>query len=95
MQMLIQPQYEPMTVEDQVIQIYAAVKGYLMPVEVKEVPEFEEKLLAFMHANYPEVGQDIAATKVLSKENEAVLVKAIGEFTKEFGETHQLIKEEE
>ncbi|WP_302594221.1 F0F1 ATP synthase subunit alpha, partial [uncultured Megasphaera sp.] len=53
MQMLIQPQYQPMAVEDQVIQIYAAVKGYLMPIQVEDVTEFEDQLLKFMHANYP------------------------------------------
>ena len=95
MQMLIQPQYQPMLVEDQVIQIYAAVKGYLMPVEVEDVQEFEDQLIKFMHANYPEVGADIKKTKELGADNEEVLKKAIVEFTKQFGTSHKLIKEEE
>ena len=44
MQMLVQPQYQPMAVEDQVMQIYLAVKGYLMPIKVEDVAEFEEKI---------------------------------------------------
>ena len=95
MQMLIQPQYQPMPVEDQVIQIYAAVKGYLMPVEVEDVQAFEDQLIKFMHANYPEVGADIKKTKELGADNEEVLKKAIVEFTKQFGTSHKLIKEEE
>ena len=95
MQMLIQPQYQPMPVEDQVIQIYAAVKGYLMPVEVEDVQAFEDQLFKFMHANYPEVGADIKKTKELGADNEEVLKKAIVEFTKQFGTSHKLIKEEE
>ncbi|MCH4179203.1 MAG: F0F1 ATP synthase subunit alpha, partial [Megasphaera sp.] len=95
MQMLIQPQYQPMPVEDQVMEVYLAVKDYLMPVEVKEVPEFEEGFIKFMHANYPEVGQHIKETKQLGKEDEDTLQKAVVEFTKEYGASHTLIKEEE
>ncbi|MCH4166689.1 MAG: F0F1 ATP synthase subunit alpha [Megasphaera sp.] len=95
MQMLIQPQYQPMPVEDQVMEVYLAVRGYLMPVEVKEVPEFEDGFIKFMHANYPEVGQHIKDTKQLGDEEEAALKKAVAEYTKEFGVSHKLIKEEE
>ena len=93
--MLIQPQYQPMAVEDQVIQIYAAVKGYLMPIQVEDVTEFEDQLLKFMHANYPEVGADIKEKKELGADTEETLKKAIAEFTKQFGANHQLVKEEE
>lgn len=95
MQMLIQPQYEPMPVEDQVMEIYLAVKGYLMPVEVHEVTVFEEQFVKFMHTNYPQVGQDIKTKKEMTADTEAALVKAIGEFTQEYGASHKLIKEEE
>lgn len=95
MQMLIQPQYEPMAVEDQVMEIYLAVKGCLMPVEVHEVTVFEREFIKFMHTNYPQVGQDIKAKKEMTAETEAALIKAVDEFTKEYGASHQLIKEEE
>ena len=93
--MLIQPQYQPMSVADQTMQIYLAVKGYLMPVQVHEVPEFEDGFVKFMHTNYPEVGQHIEEQKVLSPEDEKVLQKAVGEYTKQYGATHELVKEEE
>ena len=95
MQMLIQQQYQPLPVEDQVMEIYVAVKGHLESVQVTDVPEFEEQFVKFMHASYPEVGEDIKKTKQLGEENEKVLIKAIDEFLKTFGTSHQMIKEEE
>lgn len=95
MQMLIQPQYQPMSVADQTMQIYLAVNGYLMPVQVKEVTEFEDGFIQFMHTNYPDVGKNIEAKKELTKEDAAVLQKAVGEYTKQYGATHELVKEGE
>ena len=48
-----------------------------------------------MHTNYPQIGQDIKAKKEMTGETEAALVKAVAEFTREYGASHQLIKEEE
>ena len=95
MQLLIQPQYHPMPVEDQVMQIYLAVKNYLMPVQVNEVSQFADGFIKFMHSNYPEVGESIKKTKELGKDAEATLQKAIAEYTKQYGASHELIKEEE
>jgi F-type H+-transporting ATPase subunit alpha len=95
MQLLIQPQYQPMPVEDQVMQIYLAVKNYLMPVQVEEVSQFADGFIKFMHSNYPEVGESIKSTKELGKDAEATLQKAIAEYTKQYGASHELIKEEE
>ena len=48
-----------------------------------------------MHTNYPQIGQDIKAKKEMTSETEAALIKAVEEFTKEYGASHLLIKEEE
>lgn len=95
MRMLVQPQYQPMSVEDQVMQIYLAVKGFLMPVKVEDISEFEDQFIKFMHTNYPDVGSRIKETKQLGEEDETVLKKAVEEFMKLFGAKHELIKEEE
>ena len=95
MQLLIQPQYKPMAVEDQVMQIYLAVKKYLMPVQVDEVAEFADGFVTFMHSNYPEVGESIKSTKELGKDAEETLKKAIAEYLKQYGTSHELVKEEE
>ena len=94
-EILKQPQYQPMPVEDQVMQIYLAVKNYLMPVQVEEVSQFADGFIKFMHSNYPEVGESIKSTKELGKDAEATLQKAIAEYTKQYGASHELIKEEE
>ena len=95
MQLLIQPQYKPMAVEDQVMQIYLAVKNYLMPIQVEEVAEFADGFITFMHSNYPEVGESIKSTKELGKDAEETLKKAIAEYIKQYGTSHELVKEEE
>ena len=77
------------------MQIYLAVKNYLMPIQVSEVQQFADGFITFMHTNYPEVGESIKTTKELGQDAEATLQKAIGEYTKQYSATHELIKEEE
>src|SRR3989339_27453 len=50
---------EPMAFERQAVSIYAAINAYLNGVAVERVPEFEEKLLAFLDANAPEIAESI------------------------------------
>lgn len=49
------------------MQIYLAVKNYLMPIQVEEVAEFADGFITFMHSNYPEVGESIKSTKELGR----------------------------
>lgn len=95
MRMLIQPQYQPMPVEDQVMAIYLAVKGQLDDIQVEDVTEFEAGLLKYVNIQYPEIGASIRSTKVLDEANEETLKKAIGEYKEEFATSHQLVVEEE
>ncbi len=69
----------PMPVEDQIMSIFAASKGYLddMPVEV--VQPFEAEFLKFMKANKPNIGEAIRTTGEL-KTIEKELLAAIEEF---------------
>jgi F-type H+-transporting ATPase subunit alpha len=78
-ELLKQGQYVPMAIEDQVMSIFAASRGYLddMPVEV--VQPFEAELLKFMKANKPAIGEAIRATGEL-KTIETELLAAIDEF---------------
>ena len=79
-EILKQPQYSPYPVEDQVMAIYTAVKGYLDDLEVEQVVDFEHQLIAFLHSSHPEIGANIVETKKLTDENEAALRAAIEEF---------------
>jgi len=83
-EVLKQPQYKPMPVEYQVIIIYAATKKYLLDVEVAKIQEFEKQLFDFIDTKYSEVPKAIREEKQISEATEALLVKAIEEFKKEF-----------
>ncbi|MBF4694540.1 F0F1 ATP synthase subunit alpha [Fusibacter ferrireducens] len=80
MEILKQPQYKPMSVEHQVMMIYAVVNKYLMDVEVKDIRRFESEYMEFLNTNYPEIGKSIVEAGVLSDEMEEKLKAAIGEF---------------
>ena len=52
-ELLKQPQFSPMEVEEQVVVIYAGVNGYLDPIPVSAVRRFEDELLRYMRAEHP------------------------------------------
>lgn len=84
MEILKQDQYTPMSVEKQVVSLFAAVKGFLDDIPVSNVRKFEKELLTYMDANGEEIYADIRNTKDLTKETEEKLVKAILSFKKTF-----------
>ncbi len=76
-ELLKQPQYEPMDVTDQVISIYAGTKGYLDDVPVAEVSDFEKGLLAYFQADGISTRDALADKKELNDEIETGLKKGI------------------
>src|SRR5450755_2647945 len=54
-ELLKQPQFSPLKIEEQVVVIYAGVNGYLDPIKVADVPRFEEELLRFMRADNSDI----------------------------------------
>ena len=83
-EVLKQPQYQPMPVEEQVMIIYAVTKKYLLDVPVKRIQEFEKGFFEFVNTKYADVPESIRETKQMSEEVEARLVKAIEEFKAQF-----------
>ncbi|MCL4396434.1 MAG: F0F1 ATP synthase subunit alpha [Chloroflexi bacterium] len=79
-ELLKQPQYEPMSLEHQVLVIYAATNGHLDDVPIDRVRAFESGFLKFMDASHPEVGRKIASARAVDTETEESLKKAIQEF---------------
>ncbi len=77
---LNQPQYVPWSVQEQVMVIFAATKGYADDVPVAQVSSFNGELRDYLGQQYPEIGAEIAKTKDLSAENEAKLRSAIQAF---------------
>jgi len=83
-EILKQPQYEPMPVEDQVMIIYVGEKGYLDDLSIHRVKEFESGFYQFMREKYPQVPRDIREKKELTEELEKMLDRAAEEFKKNF-----------
>ena len=77
---LKQAQYSPLLVQEQVMVIFTAVRGFLADIPVERVVEFHNDFLKFMRAQHPEIGERIAQQKKLDDALEADLSKAIEEF---------------
>ena len=77
---LNQPQYSPWPVQDQVMILYSATRGYADDVPVNKISEFNAQLRDFLNREHAEIGADIATTKDLTPENEAKLKQAIDTF---------------
>jgi len=76
-EILKQGQYVPMTVEEQILVIYAGTSGGLDDVPTRKVPDFEKAYLQFMRDNHPDVGAGIAKSKQVSDEAKKILDAAI------------------
>ena len=77
---LKQAQYSPLAVEEQVVVIFSAVRGFLTDIPVDKVVTFQGDLLKFMHNEHEAVLQKIADQKKLDDALEAEISKAIEEF---------------
>lgn len=84
LEILKQPQYSPVPVENQVIILYAALNKHLADVPVNRIREFEKEFIMYVENNHPEIGQEIVTTKQLSDENIEKIKSAIAEFKKNF-----------
>ena len=87
MEILKQPQYQPIPVEKQVMIIYA-VNHVLDDIEVEQVKDFEHKLFEFMDTQYPQVGKAIRSEGVISDATDAQLKEALELCKKEFLSTN-------
>jgi F-type H+/Na+-transporting ATPase subunit alpha len=79
-ELLKQPQYQPMPVVDQVMSIYAGAEGYLDDVPVKEVQRWEKEFLAFMRDTKSQVRDALAREKKLTDAIAADLKAALTAF---------------
>jgi F-type H+-transporting ATPase subunit alpha len=83
-ELLKQPPYSPLAVEKQVIIIYAGAKGFLDDVATADVNKFENELYPFIEAKYPDILEQIGTKKVLDKDIEDSLKKALNDFKTTF-----------
>ena len=83
-ELLKQPQYQPMPVEEQVISLYAGTRGYMDDLPVEAVRKFEDGLLEFMRNQKADILNEIKETGDLSAELDKKISAAIDEFKKTF-----------
>lgn len=84
-ELLIQPQYSPIPVEEQVVMLYSVVNGYLDDIEVERVADFEAGFLSFLkESDYSSLLEKIRQEKDLKPELEEVLKAALSAFKKTF-----------
>ena len=83
-EVLKQGQNSPISVENQVIIIYAVINNYLKDVDVKRVTEYQNSLFEFIDVNYKEITDSIKTEKVLTPETEEKLKEALEKFTADF-----------
>ena len=83
-ELLKQPVYHPMSVAEEVVAIFAGVRGYLDKLPLSDVKPFEQKALAAIKANYPEYLKQIIEEKVISDELDKKLTEFYDNFLKEF-----------
>src|SRR5438093_284952 len=79
-EVLKQPQYQPMPVEQQVMVIFAVTNGYLDDVPVPEIRAWEQGFKDFMAAQHPDVGEEIRTRRVLGDELGARLRAAVAAY---------------
>jgi len=79
-EVLKQGQYRPMPVEQQVMIIFAVSNGFIDDVPVAKVREWETGFHAYMKAQFPNVGDSIRTSKVIAKDIEAELRRAIEQY---------------
>lgn len=87
-EILKQPQYSPYKVEEQIVLIYAAIKGYLDEVSDTDVNRFEKEFIEFLAQKYSGIQKSIVSEKKISDAVEAQLVEAIKEFNAVFQPTN-------
>ena len=84
-ELLKQPQFSPLSMEEQVCVIYAGTRGYLDKLDIADVRRYEEELLRLLHGDEAKLLKTIREEKKLSDETEAKLRNVLETFTANFG----------
>jgi F-type H+-transporting ATPase subunit alpha len=83
-ELLKQPQFSPLKMEEQVVVIYAGVNGYLDPIPVNRVRAFEDGLLAIMRGKHAGILEAIRDSRDLDDATAAKLKAAVEDYAKTF-----------
>nr|WP_314218232.1 F0F1 ATP synthase subunit alpha [uncultured Campylobacter sp.] len=83
-EILKQPPYSPLPVENQVVVIFAGSRGFLDDVPTSSIGKFEAELYPYIEAKYPEIFEEIRSKKTIEKDLEENLIKALNDFKATF-----------
>ncbi len=83
-ELLKQPQFSPMPVEEQVISLYAGTKGYLDGIAIGKIGEFERRMISELKTREPSVLEGIRDSREMKPDVEKTLVSFMDGFTKNF-----------
>jgi F-type H+-transporting ATPase subunit alpha len=83
-ELLKQPQFSPLKMEEQVVVIYAGVNGYLDPIPVNRVRAFEQGLLTLLRTSHVDILEDVRKSGDLSDATAAKLKAAVDAYAKTF-----------
>ena len=83
-EILKQPQYKPLSVEEEVLVLYAVTNKYLADVEIDKIALFEKEFLDFMDTKHHDIIDEIAKTKEVKEDMETKIKSAIETFKRDF-----------
>jgi F-type H+/Na+-transporting ATPase subunit alpha len=79
-EILKQPQYEPMSLPDQVILLFAGTNGFADLVPVDKMGQWQSEMLRYMDSSYPEIGREITGKRMITDDNRTRLMRALDAF---------------
>ena len=83
-EVLKQPQYAPVKIENQIVVLYALTKGYMDTIPVDKIKEYEQGLIDYSESRAKDFYKEINESKMWSDKSEANIKKVIEEYTKSF-----------
>jgi F-type H+-transporting ATPase subunit alpha len=86
-EVLKQPQYQPLPMEKQVTIIYAGTKGFLDKYPIEVVAKYEAGLYPFIESRFPELFTELADKKAITDDLDKLMTKALNEYDEEFKDT--------
>jgi len=84
-ELLKQPQYHPLPVEEQVVSVFAGTRGYLDTIDIGKIGAFEAQLISELKAKEPAILDNIRGDQQIKPETEKSLIAFIENFVRTFG----------
>lgn len=79
-ELLKQPQYQPMSAEKEVLSLYSGTRGFLDSVPIEKIGQYEQQMLAFIERKYPEILAEIKEKNIIGDSLDSKMGAALTEF---------------